>query len=240
MTTPRGHIHSTVPYSTADGPGGRFVVFMQGCNFDCVSCQNPEAIDRSPGAGSWTTVAELLGEIREALPFIRGITVSGGEPTLQPEFLEELFGAIREADDLARLSILLDSNGAAPIDVWDRLAPLVDGVMVDLRALDADVHTQLTKHGNSMVLQSIRHLAAIGKLKEVDVLAIPGHTTDDRSVHASASGIHTVARGVPIKLVRFRPDHVRAAANAITEPSWDEMHHLRDIMRTSNVMVDIV
>ena len=215
------------------------MVFMQGCNFDCVACQNPGTIDASDEAGVFVTVVELLAEIRQALPFIRGITVSGGEPTLQPDFLEALFRAIRDTDDLARLSILVDSNGAAPMDVWDRLTPLVDGVMIDLKALDPEIHATLTNHGNTMVLQSIRHLAAIGKLKEVDVLAIPGYNTDDRCIHAAASWIHTVARGVPIKLIGFRSDHVRAGARDIAEPDREEMLHMRETMLTSNVMVEL-
>ncbi|MBW2472612.1 MAG: radical SAM protein [Deltaproteobacteria bacterium] len=239
MSTLRGHIHSTVPYSAADGPGGRFVVFMQGCNFDCGSCQNPETIDRSTSSGRWATAEEIIAEIRESAPFIRGVTVSGGEPTLQPDFLEGLFVAIRECEDLAHLTILVDSNGAAPIDVWDRLLPLVDGVMVDLKALDPELHEELTGSGNAIVLQSIRHLAAAGKLEHVGVLAVPGFTTDDRSMHAAASWIHTVARGVPIRLIRFRPEGVRAPSRSIPEPSASEMRHMRDVMLGNNVIVEI-
>ena len=121
----------------------------------------------------------------------------------------------------------------------DRLAPLVDGIMVDLKALDPEMHERLTKHGNVMVLQSIRHLSSLGKLKEVDVLAIPGLNTDDRCIHAAASWIHTVARGVPIKLIRYRSEHVRPDAQSIGEPTRDEMSHLREVMLTSNVMVDV-
>ena len=82
-----GLVASTIPFSSVDGPGNRFVVFLQGCNFDCVACHNPQTIDHT-GAGTEArpvTVAELLGEIRRAAPFIRGVTVSGGEATQQPD-----------------------------------------------------------------------------------------------------------------------------------------------------------
>ncbi|MDJ0792266.1 MAG: radical SAM protein [Acidimicrobiia bacterium] len=256
VTAPRGLINSMVPFSSVDGPGGRFVIFMQGCNFDCISCQNPTTIDATgleehpandalpddvgkKSETRWMTVDEIVESIRSALPFIRGVTVSGGEPTLQTEFLIELFREIRGSADLSRLSILIDSNGAAPIEVWERLAPLIDGVMVDLKALDPVVHETLTGHDNAIVLRSIRHLAKTGKLKEVEVLPIPGHNADDRSIYAASSWVHTVARGVPIGLLRFRSDHVRPIAADIVEPTDEEMEHMRELMMTSNVMVTI-
>ena len=81
-------VADTIAFSDVDGPGNRFVVFLQGCNFDCVACHNPQTI---PGNAAvveghhphHVSVDELLVQIRRAAPFIRGITVSGGEATQQ-------------------------------------------------------------------------------------------------------------------------------------------------------------
>ena len=87
----RGLVSDTISFSNVDGPGNRFVVFLQGCNFDCIACHNPQTI---PGHAfveghhpQRRSVDDVLVEIRRAAPFVRGVTVSGGEATQQPVFV---------------------------------------------------------------------------------------------------------------------------------------------------------
>ena len=77
-------------------------------------------------------VPEVLAQIRESMPYISGVTVSGGEATIQHEFVLELFKQIKHDAQLEKLTTFIDSNGNTPQQVWDYLAPFTDGVMVDL------------------------------------------------------------------------------------------------------------
>ena len=135
-----GLVADTIRSSIVDGPGNRYVVFLQGCNFDCVACHNPQTIPgHAPIAGHVPrrrSVDDLLSDMRGAAPFLRGITVSGGEATQQPQFLHSLFDAVKADPDLQRLTCFVDSNGACDLAVWDDLAPRMDGAMIDLKCFE--------------------------------------------------------------------------------------------------------
>ena len=94
-------------------------------------------------------VDELLERIRPAAPFIRGITASGGEATQQPAFLHALFAAVKADPGLAHLTCFVDSNGATDPQVWDDLAPVIDGAMIDLKCLDPAIHLEMTGQPNA-------------------------------------------------------------------------------------------
>jgi pyruvate-formate lyase-activating enzyme len=204
--------------SFVDGPGNRFVVFLQGCTFDCVACHNPQTIARRPGGGSReVSVAELVERIRRVAAFVSGVTVSGGECTVQADGLVELCATLRGDRALRALGVLLDSNGDAPVGTWERLAPVVDGVMLDLKALDPAVHRTLTGSGNEQVLTSLAWLAAHGKLAEVRLLLVPGVNDTDEQLRATAAHLLAVAPGVPVRVIGFRHHGTRAAARAWPE-----------------------
>jgi pyruvate formate lyase activating enzyme len=206
-----------IPFSWVDGPGNRFVLFLQGCNFNCVACHNPHTIPLVTPRAATLSVEQVLQEIRGAMPYISGVTVSGGEATVQHEFLAELFTAIKTAPDLRTLTTFIDSNGHATAEVWDSLAGVTDGVMVDLKALDDDQHRQLTGESNEMVLASIRHLHALGLLHEVRLLLIPGENDSDEQLAAVAAWVQSVGPDIQIRLNAYSSHGVRAAA-----PAWPD------------------
>ena len=91
-----GRVHSIESMGTVDGPGVRFVVFTQGCPMRCAYCHNPDTWAVGSGAGTSVTVERIIDEFESNRPFYRtgGITVTGGEPLLQPEFVGDLFAAM--------------------------------------------------------------------------------------------------------------------------------------------------
>lgn len=166
-----GYVRKIIPQSTVDGPGNRTAIFLQGCNIRCAYCHNPETWERTSNNEvrqmSATDVAE---EVKKGIPFIRGITVSGGECMLQAEFMEELFELIKPLG----LSCLIDSNGTIPFQSYPRLLELTDGVMLDVKAWDSSVYKRLTGADNdNIVKDNLRLLSKLGKLTEVRIVCLP-------------------------------------------------------------------
>lgn len=228
-----GLLADVVPFSWVDGPGNRFVVFTQGCTFDCIACHNPSTIPRcSPSsAPRRSTVRELLAEIRAVEPYLSGVTVSGGEATLQHRFVRALFWSLKHDPTLGRLSTFVDSNGDAPRRVWDSLDPVLDGAMIDLKALDPTVHRILTGRSNEQALASLRHLSTLGKLHEVRLLVVPGYNDDPDQLAATGAWLaSSLGPSVPTRLLAFRPHGVRPAFRTIPTPTPAAMADLAAVL----------
>jgi pyruvate formate lyase activating enzyme len=198
-----------VPFSWVDGPGNRFVVFTQGCPFDCLACHNPGTIPPHGETSRTATVGELLKQIRLVEPFLAGVTVSGGEATAQWRFVRDLFSAIRADRQLSRLTTYVDTNGHALPRVWDALLPVTDGFMVDLKALDPDVHRTLTGRSNTLVLDSIRYLHARDRLAEVRLLLVPGFNDSADQLTRTAAWLAALDPALRVVVIGFRPHGVR-------------------------------
>jgi pyruvate-formate lyase-activating enzyme len=212
MSVTRGLVSDVIRFSCVDGPGNRFVVFLQGCDFNCLACHNPQTIPTRSRAARWRSVPDLVAEVRETAPFLSGVTVSGGEATRQPVFLHDFFTALRDDEQLTRLTRYVDSNGDTPRAVWDDLMPVLDQAMIDLKALDPDLHVRLTGRRNDRVLASIRHLAVRGRLYEVRLLLIPGVNDDDATLATTARWLRGVDPHIRVKVIGFRRHGVRATA----------------------------
>jgi len=198
-----------VPFSCVDGPGNRFVVFTQGCPFDCLACHNPETIAPCGPDTRFTDVAQVLEEIREVEPYLAGITVSGGEATAQWRFVRDLFAEVRADPQLARLTTYVDTNGHALPRVWDELLPVTDGFMVDLKALDPEVHRRLTGRANELVLDSIRYLHSRGRLAEVRLLLVPGFNDTREQLARTADWLAALDPELRVVVIGFRRHGVR-------------------------------
>jgi pyruvate-formate lyase-activating enzyme len=223
MRATLGLISDTIRFSCVDGPGNRFVVFLQGCDFNCLACHNPQTIPTRSRAARWRSVADLVAEVRDTAPFLSGVTVSGGEATRQPAFVHDFFAALRDDEHLDRLTRFIDSNGDAPQAVWDDLMPVFDRAMIDLKALDRDLHLRLTGRGNDRVLATIRHLAAHGKLYEVRLLLVPGVNDDDRTLARTARWLRAIDANVRVKVIGFRRHGVRATARQWPEATPEHL-----------------
>ncbi|MEB5750889.1 YjjW family glycine radical enzyme activase [Leclercia adecarboxylata] len=119
------------------------------------------------------SVEEMVAQIRKVAPFISGITVSGGEATTQLPFLVALFSRLKADPQLQHLTCLVDSNGLLSETGWQKLLPVFDGAMVDLKAWGNEHHRYLTGRENPLIKHSIRWLAAHGRLSELRLLVIP-------------------------------------------------------------------
>ncbi|GAB6990457.1 pyruvate formate-lyase-activating protein [Paenibacillus pini] len=169
----KGHIHSLETFGTVDGPGIRFVLFMQGCLLKCQYCHNPDTW--SMNEGKEMTVEDVLAEIEPYLNYYRssggGLTVSGGEPTLQSHFVAELFQEVKKRWNL---HTTLDSNGFNEAERIHQLLEVTDLVLLDIKHIDDDKHIKLTGKSNDRTLRTAQWLSENGRKMWIRHVYVPG------------------------------------------------------------------
>ncbi|MFZ1469353.1 MAG: YjjW family glycine radical enzyme activase [Paracoccaceae bacterium] len=163
-------------------------------------------------------VADVLALIRANRAFLTGITVSGGEATLQLKFIIALFTAIKSAPDLAGLTCFVDSNGHLGAASWARLLPVTDGVMLDIKAFAPARHLALTGRDTAKSITSARIVQAAGKLYELRYLMVPGVTDQDDEITALIALAQDLGDGVRIKLNAYQHHGVTGPAR-----DWPKM-----------------
>ncbi len=181
----KGRIHSTESFGSVDGPGVRFVVFMQGCNLRCKFCHNADTWNRE--GGEEATAEEIF---RRALRYRSywgtegGITVSGGEPLLQIDFVTELFRQCSEKG----INTALDT-AAEPFTFeepffgkFNRLLKYTDLVLLDIKHIDSGAHRSLTGRSNENVLGAAEYLSSVNKPMWIRHVLVPGINDDRESL----------------------------------------------------------
>ncbi|MGX7031646.1 pyruvate formate-lyase-activating protein [Vagococcus zengguangii] len=202
-----GRIHSTENFGTVDGPGVRFVVFTQGCHMRCQFCHNPDTWDLN--AGKQVTADEI---IEEALRFRSywgeegGITISGGEPLLQLDFLLEVF---KKAKKLG-IHTTIDSCGKpfTRRDPWfskfNELLEYTDLILFDIKHIDREGHRELTQHINDNILDMAQYLSEIGQPVWIRHVLVPERTDYDEYLIRLGDFIKTLNN---VKKVEVLPYH---------------------------------
>lgn len=180
----QGKIHSLESFGTVDGPGTRFVVFVQGCPMRCAYCHNPDTWEMN--GGTLMEPSYIIEQYERNKPFYAnggGLTVTGGEPLMQVDFLIDLFTLAKQQN----IHTCIDSSGIAynPDNTeWlkklDHLMTLTDLVMLDIKHIDPEKHKDLVKQPNTNILK----FAAYLNDKKVDMwirhVIVPGYTDDDK------------------------------------------------------------
>lgn len=223
-------VNKIIPFSAVDGPGNRTAVFLQGCNFNCQYCHNPETIGNKNPYTSVMTPKEVMAEVEKNLPFIRGITVSGGECTLQPGFLRELFSLAKEKG----LTTLADSNGSYDFRQDGELLSLMDGAMIDIKAFFPEDHLRITGKDNAEVLEHSLFLAEQGKLFEIRTVISPELFDAKETVGQICKFFqeYNQKKAIRYKLIAFRPIGVRKAyVRGLTVPGAALMEELEAIAK---------
>lgn len=196
--------------------------------WDEEKCQNCDACIRAcPHFASpkvrWMTPGAVMEAIRPNLPFIRGITVSGGECTLYPAFLTGLFTLAGEQG----LGCLLDSNGVVPLEPLTALMANTDGVMLDVKAWEPAVYAALTgAKNNTAVKENLRYLAGAGKLEELRLVVLPGRVDAEAVIDGVAAAIGPARAAARLKLIAFRPFGVRGELAGAPATEMAELERL--------------
>ncbi len=177
-----GFVHSIESFGTVDGPGLRYVVFLQGCPLRCAYCHNPDTWEI--GVGGKKTVSEILQGYESCRGFLKngGITLTGGEPLMQMEFVTTLFSECKKRN----IHTCLDTSGvtfsATNREKFDLLMTVTDLVMLDIKHIDSEKHKALVGVSNAATLAFSKYLGEIGKAVWIRHVVVPGVTSDRESL----------------------------------------------------------
>jgi len=176
---------------------------------------------------------EVWRAIETSQPFISGISVSGGEPTLQIPFLLELFKIVHSQ---STLSTLIETNGFVGIESVEPLLPELDLVQVDLKVFDNDMHISLTGHPVKAVKETIRFFEETGKLYAVQQVIVMNYTDDAENMAATAGFLARINPMIRLQLVKFRPHGTTGEAEMWLSPTDKIMNNLSSIARTQGLL----
>lgn len=169
-----GNVHSIESCGTVDGPGIRFVVFMQGCPMRCLYCHNPDSWGVGETIGTKMSPLDIISRYEGVREFCKGgITVTGGEPLLQIDFVTELFRLAKEK----KIHTALDTSGITfvkdNVEKFDKLLEYTDLVLLDIKHIDDEEHKKLTGHSNKNILEFAKYLSENKKPMWVRHVVVP-------------------------------------------------------------------
>ena len=201
-----GHIHSTESFGAADGPGVRFIVFMQGCHMRCRYCHNPDTWKMD--GGDEVTADEILKRALRFKPYWGkdgGITISGGEPLLQIDFVIELF---KKAKELG-INTCVDTAGnpftkEEPFfSKFEELMKYTDLLLLDLKEINPTRHKDLTGFDNSNIIEMAKYLSEINKPVWIRHVLVPEHSDFDEDLDALGDFIDTLSNVDRVEILPY-------------------------------------
>lgn len=274
-----GYVNKIIPFSNVDGEGNRMAIFLQGCNYNCLYCHNPETINRCINCGECVlaceygalamidgkveydidkcvncdccvatckrnsspkitkiTASELIKKVEKVKYFISGITVSGGECTLQRDFLKELFTEVKKLG----LTTFIDTNGSTPIYRDKELLEVTDKTMIDLKAFKPEENKRLTGMINDTVIENIRELGKADKIYEIRTVVVPGVLDNKYTVDMGSKLLAEINPSIQYKLIKYRPMGVRKELLETTVPTNDYMKELEAIVKANGCLNTII
>lgn len=201
MTEVKGRIHSLESFGTVDGPGLRFVIFLQGCPLRCLYCHNPDTWDVHVPAPYEMTAPELLQEVLKYKNYIRqgGVTVTGGEPLLQAAFLKEFFRLCKEEG----LHTVLDTSGYIYSPQALEVLTYTDLVLLDIKAIDPGQYKTLTGVKLNNTLKFLDYLEEHRIDTWIRHVIVPGLTDDDEQLEKLAHYLTPYAVVKKVELISY-------------------------------------
>jgi YjjW family glycine radical enzyme activase len=171
------------------------------------------------------TVDEVIGEIYKNKSFISGITVSGGECTLQSEFLTDLFKEVRKMN----LTCFIDTNGSVPLWEHKELVDVMDMAMVDIKSYYNEEHMKLTGMGNATVIENVKYLAKLNKIYEIRTVIVPDVLDNYNNVDEISKLMVSLNPNIRYKLIKYRQIGVRTDKINSYTPNDETMKELASI-----------
>ena len=173
-------IHSVESFGTVDGPGIRFILFLQGCNLQCKYCHNRDTWDLNQG--QYRSLEDVISQVKKYKNYIipnGGVTVTGGEPLLQVKFLIEFFKQLKKEN----IHTCIDTSGMVKItEEIKELLSLTDLVLLDIKHIDNEKCKRLVGFSNEKELEFAKYLSNNGIKMWIRQVIIPGYTDDEKDL----------------------------------------------------------
>ncbi len=199
-----GKIHSIETFGTVDGPGIRFVVFLQGCPMRCLYCHNPDTWEVN--AGKEVSVQELKKEILKYKNYFGengGVTLSGGEPLLQIDFVLELFAELKKEG----IHTCIDTSGVLFNEIsktkYEQLIKVTDLVLLDIKHINSEKHKELTGHFNKNVLDFAKFLNDNNIPVWIRYVLVPTFNIDEQSLTELKQFLNTLNNVQKIEILPY-------------------------------------
>lgn len=195
----QGYYHSVETFGTVDGRGIRYVLFLAGCSLGCKFCHNPDTWVRGDKT---INVEQIMADIKKYRRYYEasggGITISGGEPLLQPEFVTEVFKLCQEK----KVHTTIDTSGNCPEDNLKMVLAYTDAVQFSIKAVDPQKHKWLTGSDNARILANLK-VAAEKLPVAVRYVVIPGVTNGKEDIDALAALVESLPGEAAIELLPY-------------------------------------
>ncbi|MBQ6489705.1 MAG: pyruvate formate lyase-activating protein [Solobacterium sp.] len=206
MNTIKGNIHSTESFGSVDGPGVRFLIFLKGCHLRCRYCHNADTWEE--GSTDQRTADELLEQALRYKDYWGsegGITVSGGEPLLQLEFLTDLFTKAKAKGVHTCIDTAGEPFSREPewFGQFEQLMQVTDLLLMDIKHIDRDKHIHLTGKPNDNILDMFRYLSDINKPIWIRYVLVPGLTDDEDDLRRTGAFISQLSNVRKIDVLAY-------------------------------------
>lgn len=236
-----GKLHSFESCGTVDGPGIRFIVFTQGCPLRCKYCHNPDTWDLKD-AKYERSIDFTINEIKKYKPFFRnggGLTVTGGEPFVQINYIEALFKKAKEEG----IHTVVDTSGYIFNDRVKEVLEYVDLVLLDIKSINPDTYKDLTGVELENTLKFAEYLNSIGKPVWIRHVVVPGITDKKENLEKLANYVSKLKNVEKVELLPFHQlgTHKWEEMNLeyplkdVKEPTASEMKEARQIFRDKGI-----
>ncbi|MDQ8205334.1 pyruvate formate-lyase-activating protein [Pelagicoccus sp. SDUM812003] len=194
-----GNIHSIETCGTVDGPGLRYILFLSGCPLRCQYCHNPDAQGRP--RGELKSASDVLADVVRYKNFLRkgGLTISGGEPLMQPDFLHAVFKGAKEAG----IHTALDTSGFLGYKASDELLENVDLVLLDIKSWNPSTYREVTGVDLSPTLEFADRLSDMGKPVWIRFVLVPGLTDAESNIDGLAQYVSTLENVERVEILPF-------------------------------------
>lgn len=203
MNNQVARIHSFETFGAVDGPGIRYIIFFQGCHLQCKYCQNRDTWDTTQG--TLYTVNDLVTKILRYKNYFLssggGVTVSGGEPLLQADFIIELFKELKKHN----ISTAIDTSGIIKInDKIKELINLTDLFLLDIKCINDEICKDLTGVSNKLELEFAKYLSDNNKDIWIRQVLVPGYTDNTNDLYDLKQFLDTLKT---VKRIDILPYH---------------------------------
>ena len=243
MENVQGYIHSVETAGTVDGPGIRYIIFTTGCPLNCVYCHNPDT--RKMKSGKLVNSFDLLKEIHEYKDYHAstggGVTISGGEPLVQPKFMNAIF----EGCKAMGVHTTLDTTGFLNNKVTDEQLKNVDLVLLDIKSMLPDIYKKITKVELQPTLDFAKRLDRLGIKVWIRFVQVPGWSDRADNVEALADFVATLSNVEILEVLPFHKmgEHkwekmaLEYELYDVEEPTEQEVENVKNVFRNKGIKV---